>query len=156
MHLQNDVTWFQDIFSFNWLLYLFPEIELDQGQGHQDDQRSQDQGHQESTRRSQDIENFVNLIFSHRVEDLDVEFTPCEFSLSFMHWYHFKKVNLWIVTLRPRLCPDDFKPIIPCVSSGRLSLYLQPIREEKLCHSNCTSWWLHTHSSSRHNNNTRW
>ena len=64
----------QGFFPELWI-FVFPEIGLDQGQGHQDDQRSQDQGHQESTRRSQDIENFVNLIFSHRVEDLDVEFT---------------------------------------------------------------------------------
>ena len=61
---------FPEIFNF-----VFPEIGLDQGQGHQDDQRSQGLGHQESTRRSQDIENVVTLIFSHRVQGLDVVVT---------------------------------------------------------------------------------
>ena len=135
------------------LNFVFPEIGLDQGQGHQDDQRSQDLGPQENTRRSQDTENFVNLIFSHHVEDLDVEFTPCEFSSSFMHIDTISR-EWTFVTLRPRLCPDDFIPIIPSVSSDRLSLYLQPIREENL--QMHIIWWLYPHySSGRHNDNTR-
>ena len=59
------------VFPELWI-FVFPEIGLDQGQGHQDDQRSQGQGHQESTRRSRDIENVVILIFSHCVQDLDI------------------------------------------------------------------------------------
>merc|ERR1712181_43807 len=44
------------------------EIEPDQGQSRQDVQRSRGQGHQENTRRSQDIENLVYfLFFSHSV-----------------------------------------------------------------------------------------